>query len=91
MADPARAKRMAKRISTIVASAIEYEIKDPRLAGVADAHVGVERPAAAHLRQRLEQRVALARLRRDREERDHEEEAEEGAGFREELFEGGHI
>jgi ribosome-binding factor A len=25
---------MAKRISTIVASAIEYEIKDPRLAGV---------------------------------------------------------
>ena len=34
MADPARAKRMAKRISTIVASAIEYEIKDPRLAGV---------------------------------------------------------
>ena len=34
MADPARAKRLAKRISTIVASAIEYEIKDPRLAGV---------------------------------------------------------
>jgi ribosome-binding factor A len=34
MADPARAKRMAKRISTIIASAIEYEIKDPRLAGV---------------------------------------------------------
>lgn len=32
MADPARAKRLAKRISTIVASAIEYEIKDPRLA-----------------------------------------------------------
>ena len=26
MADPARAKRLAKRISTIVASAIEYEI-----------------------------------------------------------------
>jgi len=34
MADPARAKRLAKRISTIVASAIEYEIKDPRLDGV---------------------------------------------------------
>ncbi len=34
MADPARARRLAKRISTIVASAIEYEIKDPRLAGV---------------------------------------------------------
>ncbi len=34
MADPARAKRLAKRISTIVASAIEYEIKDPRLGGV---------------------------------------------------------
>lgn len=34
MADPARAKRLAKRIATIVASAIEYEIKDPRLAGV---------------------------------------------------------
>lgn len=34
MADPARARRLAKRIGTIVASAIEYEIKDPRLAGV---------------------------------------------------------
>ncbi|MGV0792639.1 30S ribosome-binding factor RbfA [Mycolicibacterium sp. XJ1819] len=34
MADPARARRLAKRISTLVASAIEYEIKDPRLAGV---------------------------------------------------------
>ena len=34
MADPARAKRLSKRIATIVASAIEYEIKDPRLAGV---------------------------------------------------------
>jgi ribosome-binding factor A len=34
VADPARAKRLAKRISTIVATAIEYEIKDPRLAGV---------------------------------------------------------
>jgi ribosome-binding factor A len=34
VADPARAKRLAKRISTIVASAIEYEIKDPRLTGV---------------------------------------------------------
>ncbi|MDT5017795.1 MAG: ribosome-binding factor [Mycobacterium sp.] len=34
MVDPARARRLAKRISTIVASAIEFEIKDPRLAGV---------------------------------------------------------
>jgi ribosome-binding factor A len=34
MPDPARARRLAKRISTIVASVIEYEIKDPRLAGV---------------------------------------------------------
>jgi ribosome-binding factor A len=34
MADPARARRLAKRISAIVASAIEYEIKDPRLSGV---------------------------------------------------------
>lgn len=31
MADPARAQRLAKRISTIVASAIGGEIKDPRL------------------------------------------------------------
>ncbi|OBK54394.1 30S ribosome-binding factor RbfA, partial [Mycobacterium kubicae] len=34
MADPARARRLAKRINTIVASAIEFEIKDPGLAGV---------------------------------------------------------
>ena len=34
MVDAGRARRLAKRISTIVASAIEYEIKDPRLAGV---------------------------------------------------------
>ena len=34
MADLPRARRLAKRISAIVASAIEYEIKDPRLAGV---------------------------------------------------------
>lgn len=34
MADPARARRLAKRISAIVASAIDYEIKDPRLEGV---------------------------------------------------------
>jgi ribosome-binding factor A len=34
MADPARARRLAKRISEIVASAIEYEIKDPPLAFV---------------------------------------------------------
>jgi len=34
MADPARAQRLAKRISSIVASAIAHEIKDPRLAYV---------------------------------------------------------
>ena len=34
MADPARARRLAKRIFELVATAIEYEIKDPRLAGV---------------------------------------------------------
>ncbi|WIM88324.1 30S ribosome-binding factor RbfA [Candidatus Mycobacterium wuenschmannii] len=34
MADPARARRLAKRVSEIVASAIEYEIKDPGLVGV---------------------------------------------------------
>ncbi|GAC70873.1 30S ribosome-binding factor RbfA [Gordonia soli] len=34
MADPARAQRLAKRISSIVASAISNEIKDPRLAYV---------------------------------------------------------
>jgi ribosome-binding factor A len=34
MADPARARRLAKRICTIVASAIEFEIKDPGLEGV---------------------------------------------------------
>jgi ribosome-binding factor A len=34
VADAARARRLAKRVSSIVASAIEYEIKDPRLAGV---------------------------------------------------------
>ncbi len=34
MADPARARRLAKRISEIVATAIEYEIKDPGLVGV---------------------------------------------------------
>lgn len=31
MADPARARKLAKRIATIVASAIGTEIKDPRL------------------------------------------------------------
>jgi ribosome-binding factor A len=31
MADPARARKLAKRISQIVASAIEHEVKDPRL------------------------------------------------------------
>ena len=34
MADPARARRLAKRIATIVATAIDHEIKDPRLAYV---------------------------------------------------------
>ncbi|AKN17593.1 30S ribosome-binding factor RbfA [Mycobacterium haemophilum] len=34
MADQARARRLAKRICTIVASAIEFEIKDPGLDGV---------------------------------------------------------
>lgn len=34
MADPARAQRLAKRISSIVASAISHDIKDPRLAHV---------------------------------------------------------
>ncbi len=34
MADPARARRLAKRICTIVASSIEFEIKDPGLDGV---------------------------------------------------------
>ena len=34
MPDPARARRLAKRIATIVASTIEHEIKDPRLSGV---------------------------------------------------------
>jgi ribosome-binding factor A len=34
MADPARARRLSKRISEIVASAIEREIKDPGLAGI---------------------------------------------------------
>jgi ribosome-binding factor A len=31
MADPARARKLAKRISQIVASAIEHEVKDTRL------------------------------------------------------------
>ena len=34
MVDQARARRLAKRISAIVASAIEYQIKDPGLAGI---------------------------------------------------------
>jgi ribosome-binding factor A len=34
MADPARARRLAKRINEIVATAIEYEIKDPGLTGI---------------------------------------------------------
>ncbi|GAB3906429.1 30S ribosome-binding factor RbfA [Kibdelosporangium lantanae] len=31
MADPARARKLAKRIKQIVASALEHEVKDPRL------------------------------------------------------------
>lgn len=34
MADPARARRLAKRIAQIVASALEHNVKDPRLAMV---------------------------------------------------------
>lgn len=34
MADTARARRLAKRISQIVASGLEFEVKDPRLAMV---------------------------------------------------------
>ena len=34
MADPARARRLAKRIAQIVASSLEHEVKDPRLAMV---------------------------------------------------------
>jgi ribosome-binding factor A len=34
MADPPRARRLAKRIAQIVASSLEYEVKDPRLAMV---------------------------------------------------------
>ncbi|MFI5612823.1 30S ribosome-binding factor RbfA [Amycolatopsis sp. NPDC051903] len=34
MADPARARKLAKRISQIVASAIEHDVKDPRLGSV---------------------------------------------------------
>lgn len=34
MADPARARRLAKRIAQIVASGLEHEVKDPRLAMV---------------------------------------------------------
>ncbi|GDY30527.1 30S ribosome-binding factor RbfA [Gandjariella thermophila] len=34
MVDPARARRLAKRIAQIVASALEHEVKDPRLAKV---------------------------------------------------------
>jgi ribosome-binding factor A len=34
VADPARARKLAKRIAQIVATAIEHEVKDPRLNGV---------------------------------------------------------
>ncbi|MBB5155648.1 30S ribosome-binding factor RbfA [Saccharopolyspora phatthalungensis] len=41
MADTARARRLAKRIAQIVASGLEYEVKDPRLAlvTITDARV----------------------------------------------------
>ncbi|KJX75056.1 30S ribosome-binding factor RbfA [Mycobacterium lepromatosis] len=41
MADQARARRLAKRICMIVASAIEFEIKDPGLDGVTIVDVKV--------------------------------------------------
>ena len=49
MADLGRARRLAKRIGTIVASAIEFEIKDPA-AGRRDhhRHEGHRRPARRH-------------------------------------------
>lgn len=34
MADNARARKLAKRIAQIVASSLEHDVKDPRLAGV---------------------------------------------------------
>ncbi|KAA2258599.1 30S ribosome-binding factor RbfA [Solihabitans fulvus] len=34
MADPARARKLAKRIAQIVASGLEHQVKDPRLAKV---------------------------------------------------------
>ncbi len=34
MADPARARKLSKRITQIVATALEHEVKDPRLAMV---------------------------------------------------------
>lgn len=41
MADPTRARKLAKRIAQIVASALEHEVKDPRLSmvTVTDARV----------------------------------------------------
>ncbi|MGH3905870.1 MAG: 30S ribosome-binding factor RbfA [Pseudonocardiaceae bacterium] len=41
MADPARARRLAKRIAQIVASGLEHEVKDPRLAMVTITHAKV--------------------------------------------------
>ena len=41
MADPARARRLAKRIAKIVASALEHEVKDPRLTMVTITDVKV--------------------------------------------------
>ena len=49
MVDVGRARRLAKRISTIVASAIEFEIKDPPLACRDDhGHEGDGRSARRH-------------------------------------------
>jgi len=41
MADPARARRLAKRIAKIVASGLEHEVKDPRLTMVTITDVKV--------------------------------------------------
>ncbi len=39
MVDEARARKLSKRIAQIVASALEHEVKDPRLARVTITHV----------------------------------------------------
>ena len=47
MVDAGRARRLSKRIATIVASAIEFEIKDPPLAFVTVTDTKVGRGARA--------------------------------------------